>query len=106
MTDEVSIENEYKSHLIYTNYGANRRGDVKNLKTDRVLRPYNDLRGYFSIALYKDGRRKHYKVHRFVYECFYGLISYRLCINHKDLNKKSLCARSEPGLFFILQLRQ
>jgi hypothetical protein len=41
-------------------------GEVKNVKTGRILRPCKSHKGYLLTYLYKDGKGKGYSVHRLV----------------------------------------
>ena len=77
-------------HPIYTNYGAKEDGSILNLKTMRCLKPCV-VRGYLKFFACKNGKRKNYQVHRFVYECFRGDIPSELQVDHIDNNKQNNC---------------
>ena len=78
-------------HPIYTSYGAKEDGSILNLKTMRCLKPWTTNRGYLKIFACKNGKRKHYYVHRFVYECFRGDILPELQVDHIDNDKQNNC---------------
>ena len=78
-------------HPIYTNYGAKEDGTILNLKTMRRLKPWLHRDGYLSIVAYKNGKRKPYQVHRFVFECFRGDIPSELQVDHIDNDKQNNC---------------
>ena len=79
-------------HQIYTNFGANKYGQIYNKKTKRCSIGFKKSSGYMGITLSQIGlKMKNYYVHRFVYECYNGNISDKLQINHKDSNKQNNC---------------
>ena len=82
-------------HPIYTNYGAKEDGSILNLKTMRCLKPCV-VRGYLKFFACKNGKRKNYQVHRFVYECFRGDILPELQVDHID-NDKQFTASNTSG---------
>ena len=47
--------------------------------------------GYLKIDTYKNGKRKYYLVHRFIYECFRGDIPSKLQVDHIDNDKQNNC---------------
>ena len=63
-------------------YQASNLGRLKNSKTGRLLRPGKDKNGYLFIGLRVNGKTKWYKVHRLVWEAFYGPIPEGYEINH------------------------
>ena len=81
---------KFHYHHIFTNFGANKFGQIYNKKTKRVSIGIKKFDGYFNITLSQIGlQRKTIDVHRFVYECFNGPISDGMQINHKDSNKQN-----------------
>ena len=77
-------------HPIYTNYGAKEDGSILNLKTMRCIKTWT-AREYLKINVYKNGKRKKYHVHRFVYECFRRDILPELQVDHIDNDKQNNC---------------
>ena len=61
------------------------------LKNMRCLKPWAANRGYLKIFACKNGKRKHYDVHRFVYECFRGDILPELQVDHIDNDRQNNC---------------
>ena len=55
------------------------------------LKPWVANRGYLKINAYKNGKRKTFYVHRFVYECFRGDILHELQVDHIDNDKQNNC---------------
>ena len=76
-------------HPIYTNYGAKEDGSILNLKTMRCRKPQIQNVVYFKIHVCKNGKRKNYLAHRFVYECFRGDIPPELQVDHIDNDKQN-----------------
>ena len=84
--------NKFYYHKIYTNFGANKYGQIHNKKTKRVSIGIKKFNGYFNITLSQTGlQRKTIDVHRFVFECIEGDIPDGMQINHKDSNKQNNC---------------
>ena len=77
-------------HPIYKNYGAKEDGTILNLKTMRRLKPWT-AHGYLKFHACKNGKRKPYQVHRFVFECFRGDIPPELQVDHIDNDKQNNC---------------
>ena len=82
-----------KAHPVYNLYASDRNGNIIHL-VKQVPHPGHKLRnGYVACMVRKHGQngQKGYSVHRFVYECFYGLIPYGKVIDHinniKDDNR-------------------
>lgn len=100
----VNLEGEIWKPVIGYNgiYEVSNMGRVKSLNylghgVTKLLKPAN-CRGYLYVVLFKDGKSKTCRVHRLVYEDFYGSIPkyngfgdgntiYE--INHKDENKSN-----------------
>ena len=53
----------------------------------KLIKPYKHTAGYYQVSLCNSGNRKHYFIHRLVYEAFNGKIQEDLVINHLDENK-------------------
>ena len=79
-------------HHIYTNFGANKYGQIYNKKTKRVSTGNLMPNGYMKITLSQIGlTQKTLCIHRLVYECFNGQIPLKMQINHIDSNKQNNC---------------
>ena len=89
----VSIKCEvFHYHHIYTNFGANKHGQIFNKKTNRCSIGTLQSTGYMRKRLSQNGlQRKCIDVHRFVFECYNGDIPDKMQINHKDSNKQNNC---------------
>jgi|SRR5699024_5500918 len=77
----VSNKGNVKSVDRYVNYGD--KG--KRFSKGRVLKKsYNENNGYYSVALYKDGKSKRKYVHRLVAKHFVRNENNKPEVNHKD----------------------
>lgn len=65
----------------------------ENIK-ERILKPVLNTEGYHQVALYKDGKNQHPKVHRLVAIAFLSNISLKQYINHIDGNKENNCVNN------------
>ena len=77
-------------HPLYKKYAASEDGVIIHVKLGKPRKGnlYHD--GYFHIGIYikQENKTKTYLSHRFVFECFYGLIEKNKQINHINFNKK------------------
>ena len=46
----------------YDNYAISSFGRIKNTKTGRILKGFDDGRGYVIVQLFKDGNRRNHKI--------------------------------------------
>lgn len=73
-------------------YQISNLGNVKTLNynhtgKEKILKPKKDKYGYLEVGLYKEGKRKIYKIHRLVAEAFIPNPNKLPEVNHKDENK-------------------
>ena len=70
-------------HPLYKKYAANEDGEIMNIRLRKPRKGYLKNTGYlqFTIHLEKN-KNKTYHSHRFVFECFYGIIEKNKQINH------------------------
>lgn len=59
---------------VYEDYMVSNFGRIKSLKEGRehIMKPQYHRDGYLKVTLYKDGKAKHFKVHRLVAMAFCG----------------------------------
>ena len=70
-------------HPIYVKYAANTEGEIIHVKLERLRQGKLTNRGYLMFTIYLEkNKNKSLSCHRFVYECFYGLIEKEKQINH------------------------
>lgn len=72
-------------------YKVSNTGKVKTAKTERILVPAIDERGYERVCLFKKDRERRYKVHRLVAITFLPNPEGKKQVNHKDGNKRNNC---------------
>ena len=62
-------------HPVYKKYAANEDGEIMNIRLRKARKGNLKETGYLSFTIYLEkNRNKTYSSHRFVFECFYGLI--------------------------------
>ena len=71
-------------HPVYKKYAANEDGEIIHVKLGKPRKGNLVHDGYFQIGIYiqQENKTKKYSSHRFVFECFYGLIEKNKQINH------------------------
>ena len=76
-------------HPIYKKYAANKYGEIMNVRLRKAMRGNITKSGYliFGLSISKNNI-KSYLTHRFIYECFYGLIGKNKFINHINFIKR------------------
>ena len=81
---EFDDANDFWPHPVYDKWEANRKGVVRNVVNKKDIGNL-EKSGYLRIAVYDNGTKKHYLKHRFIYECFHGLITNtKLVIDHMN----------------------
>lgn len=84
--DYWSDLSEFKQHPIYERYLANKEGIIINKFVRKTVRFY-DARGYKQFRLNFHGKNKALCCHRFVFECFCGIIPEKMQVDHLNANK-------------------
>ena len=79
----------YNQHPIYSNYGSNKDGMIMNIDKKRLLNGNKRNNGYITITVRNNSKTdsKTYQLHRFVWECFHGIIPDKKVIDHIDDDK-------------------
>lgn len=80
------IEEEWKDIIDYENYSISNYGNVKNNKTNKILKNSIDRYGYYKINLSKNNKGKHFKIHRLVAIHFIDNPDNKKCVDHIDNN--------------------
>ncbi len=70
----------------FPNYHISTFGNIKNVVTNKVLKP-SVKSGYYSVCLINEIGRKSMKIHRIVAKAFLSNPENKLEVNHKDKNK-------------------
>lgn len=86
----------------YETYEVSDTGNVKNVRTGKILGRRLDKNGYLNVYLYSNGKGTNKKVHRLVADAFLARDSNRDQINHKNgikddnrVGNLEWCTRSE-----------
>ena len=90
---EIIINNcSYKTHPIYNLYAGSKDGRIIHIIKQKPHFGNKTYTGYLQITVRKFGEsgKKNYRVNRFVYECYYGVIPNNgMQVDHKDDNKEN-----------------
>lgn len=70
----------------FTNYHISTFGNIKNIITNKFLKPCNKA-GYYHVSLVNSTSRKSFKIHRLVAIAFISNPENKPEVNHKDKNK-------------------
>ncbi|CAL6043837.1 putative_HNH endonuclease [Hexamita inflata] len=99
-SQEELIE-EYRDIDDFENYEVSNLGQVRNKKTGRILKPYEDKDGYLTVGLYLNKIKKTCKIHRLVAQAFlenpnnYNEVDHVDCIKfNNNVQNLRWCSRS------------
>ena len=74
----------------YDNYAISNYGNVKNIKTNKIIKQFEDQDGYMKVSLWNNGKGKTFKIHRLVALYFIENENEEyIYVNHKDGNNKN-----------------
>lgn len=73
----------YKTIKGYENYMVSSLGNVKNIKTGRILKPRRNIYGYALLNLCSNGEISPFMVHRLVAQAFISNPENKPQVNHK-----------------------
>ena len=85
--NDVDDEELFKRIDGYENYFVSNFGNVKNSKTNKILKQCNHSQGYKLINLKNNGKWKSFRVHRLVGNAFLENPDNKEMIDHIDENK-------------------
>lgn len=72
------------------NYSINEKGEVRNDKTNRIKRPFeNKSNGYMTVDLYKNNKSEKVTIHRLLAEAFIPNPEKKKTVDHIDGNRKN-----------------
>ena len=81
------MSENWKSINVYENYEISDHGNVKNIKTNKMLKPSIRGSGYLCIDVYDNKLRSTKPIHRLVAEAFLENTDDKNCIDHIDRNR-------------------
>lgn len=94
-------------------YKVSNLGNVKSIRTNKLLCFSISNKRYFRVGLCKNGKRKWSAIHRLVAEAFIPNPNNFPCVNHKDCNKQNnkltnleWCSYSYNNLYKNHQLKR
>ena len=70
-------------------YQVSSWGNIRNAESGKVLKPFENSKGYLKIALYKNGKNYKKRINRLVAMAFIENPDELPQVNHKDGNKKN-----------------
>lgn len=80
---------QYKTHPFYNEYEISNKGNVRNKKTNRILKTRYNNKGYERVNLRKDKVVKTILIHRLVLEAWNGEIPNNMHVDHIDRDRKN-----------------
>ena len=81
---------EFKDIIGYEDiYQISEKGEIKNKKKNKLMKPAIDSNGYYQIHFSKNGKSKKIRVHRLVAKHFIANPLNKNQVNHIDGNKKN-----------------
>ena len=89
---ELDINNDlelFKPIDGYDNYFVSNFGNIKNSKTNKILKQKTEKNGYKRIGLFINGNRKMFLIHRLVGKAFLENPDNKPMIDHIDENKSN-----------------
>lgn len=63
-------------------YKVNNIGEIKNIKTNKILKASKSINGYLSVKLSKNGKIKQFYIHRLVIYAFKPISTNKTLVNH------------------------
>jgi len=78
----IFVTESYKVIDGYQSYSVSTFGNVKNIKTGRVLKGRCLAKGYLGVCLYKNGKMNNLRIHRLVADSFLEKINGSRLVNH------------------------
>lgn len=72
-------------------YQINKLGEIKTLRSNKIMKYGYTTKGYKQVGLYKNKKCKHLYVHRLVAETFIPNFNNLPLVNHKDENRQNNC---------------
>jgi len=80
---------KWEKHPVYDKYLGSTDGRIKSTYTGKNLSFVKDGDGYLKTTLKINKKNKTVRAHRFIYECFNGIMDNSLQINHKNGDKEN-----------------
>ena len=86
MTVLIVNDKKYKIHHKFNLYAASKDGDIIHILKQKPNKGKKSNNGYLMISVRQFGQsgQKFYTVHKFVYECYHGVIPDGMQVDHKN----------------------
>jgi len=81
MNSQIEI---YANIVGFPNYQISTHGNVKNVRTGRILKPGRGSNGYLTVVLFNDGDQSTKTVHKMVASAFLENPENKRCVDHQD----------------------
>ena len=75
---------EFKTIKGFENYEVSYLGNVRNIKTGKILKPGIDSHGYYRLSLYINGNEYKKHIHKLIAEYFIENPYNKKCVDHID----------------------
>ena len=83
------MQEVYKSIVGFSNYEVSNLGNIKTIKTGRILKGSVNGSGYYIVGLCIAGKRSTQMIHRLVADAFLDNPDNKTCVDHIDNNKQN-----------------
>jgi len=88
------MEEIWKDIKDFENYRVSNYGRIFSKKSNQILKPTSDKKGYLRISFYENGKSNTQKVHRLVANAFICNQNKLQQVNHRDENKENNCVEN------------
>jgi len=78
---------EYRPIVDFENYEISNLGNVRNIKTEKILKNCINNEGYYQVNLYKDKKRTTKTIHQLVANTFIENPENKFCVDHINNDK-------------------
>jgi hypothetical protein len=85
---------EYRKIVDFENYEISNFGDVRNVKTVRILKPCVNSSGYYVVNLCEDKKQTTKQIHQLVADAFIENPENKQCVDHQDNNPLNNCVEN------------
>ena len=82
---------DYEGKYMVSNLRRVKSLNYNRTGKERIMKQRKNKYGYLTIQLYKNGKMKHYQVHRLVASVFLPNLEKLPQVNHKDENRENNC---------------
>jgi len=78
---------EYKMIQDFENYEISNLGNVRNKKTNKILKQSKGTDGYYKVSLYQQNKHYNKRIHKLIAEAFIPNPDNKPCVDHIDNDK-------------------